>query len=65
MLIFSAGLFVPWFTGYFNLTDAAEPVFMTVLPALVVWFLALTAVYRFRLFERALGLDAMPESERR
>jgi cation-transporting ATPase E len=54
--VFSAGLFVPAFTGYFGLTDAADPVFRTVLPALVVWFLLLSAVYRSRLLERALGL---------
>jgi cation-transporting P-type ATPase E len=53
---FSAGLFVPAFTGYFGLTDAADPVFRTVLPALVVWFAVLSAVYRARLLERALGL---------
>ncbi|SES69385.1 HAD-IC family P-type ATPase [Geodermatophilus poikilotrophus] len=53
---FSAGLFVPAFTGYFGLTDAADPVFRTVLPALVVWFVLLSAVYRARLLERALGL---------
>jgi cation-transporting ATPase E len=49
-------LFVPWFTDYFGLTDAAEPVFQTVLPALLVWFGVLSAVYRFRLLDRALGL---------
>ena len=54
--VFSAGLFVPAFTGYFGLTDAADPVFRTVLPALVVWFLLLSAVYRARLLDRALGL---------
>ena len=53
----SALLFVPWFTGYFGLTEAAEPVFETVLPALVLWFLVLTAAYRFRLLDRALGLE--------
>jgi cation-transporting P-type ATPase E len=31
-------------------------VFTTVLPALVLWFAVLSAVYRFRLLERALGL---------
>jgi cation-transporting ATPase E len=59
---FSAGLFVPAFTGYFGLTDAADPVFRTVLPALVVWFAVLSTVYRARLLERALGL-APPERE--
>jgi cation-transporting P-type ATPase E len=53
---FSAGLFVPAFTTYFGLTDAADPVFFTVLPALVLWFAALSAAFRFRLLDRALGL---------
>ncbi|MGY1651051.1 HAD-IC family P-type ATPase [Geodermatophilus sp. SYSU D01119] len=56
VVVFSAGLFWPAFTDYFGLTDAAEPVFQTVLPALVLWFAVLTAVYRLRLLERALGL---------
>ncbi|WP_138732196.1 HAD-IC family P-type ATPase [Modestobacter excelsi] len=57
-LAFSGGLFVPWFTDWFGLTHAADPVFRTVLPALVVWFALLSAVYRFRVLERALGLAA-------
>ncbi|WP_305852282.1 HAD-IC family P-type ATPase [Blastococcus sp. PRF04-17] len=61
---FTAGLLMPWFTDYFGLTEAAEPVFETVLPALVLWFLALTAAYRFRLLDRALGLDLLPEHGR-
>jgi multisubunit Na+/H+ antiporter MnhC subunit len=36
--------------------DAADPVFRTVLPALVIWFALLSAAYRLRLLERALGL---------
>ena len=61
VVAFSAGLFSPWFTGYFGLTEAAEPVFETVLPALVLWFLVLTAAYRARLLDRALGLDLLAE----
>ena len=48
VVVFSGLLFVPWFTDYFGLTDAADPVFRTVLPALVLWFALLTAAYRFR-----------------
>lgn len=62
VLAFSGLLFVPWFTDYFGLTEAAEPVFETVLPALVLWFLVLTAVYRLRLLDRVLGLDLLEES---
>ncbi|WP_250009881.1 hypothetical protein [Actinoplanes sp. M2I2] len=32
----------------------AEPVFSLVLPAMVLWFAALSAVFRSRLVERAL-----------
>jgi cation-transporting ATPase E len=60
VLTFSAGLFVPWFTEYFGLTDAADPVFRTVLPALLVWFVLLGAAYRFRVLERLLGLSQLP-----
>ncbi|MBM7804334.1 cation-transporting ATPase E [Geodermatophilus bullaregiensis] len=56
VVAFTALLFVPVLTSYFGLTDAADPVFRTVLPALLLWFAILTAVYRFRLLERALGL---------
>jgi cation-transporting P-type ATPase E len=58
---FSAGLFVPAFTTYFGLTDAADPVFFTVLPALVLWFVLLSAAYRYRLLDRALGLAQLPQ----
>ena len=61
VVVFSAGLYLPAFTDYFGVTDAARPVFEAVLPALVVWFVLLSAVYRFRLLDRALGL-APPES---
>ena len=57
VVAFTAGLFAPAFTGYFGLTHAADPVFTTVLPALVLWFALLSAVYRLRLLERALGLE--------
>jgi cation-transporting ATPase E len=56
VVTFSGLLFVPWFTDYFGLTDAADPVFRTVLPALLIWFGLMTAAYRFRVLERALGL---------
>jgi cation-transporting ATPase E len=63
VVTFSGLLFVPWFTAYFGLTDAAKPVFQTVLPALVVWFALLTAAYRFRVLERVLGLARLSGSE--
>ena len=63
VVAFSGLLFVPWFTDYFGLTDAADPVFRTVLPALVIWFALLTAAYRFRVLDRALGLGHLPEAQ--
>jgi cation-transporting ATPase E len=58
---FAGMLFVPAFTAYFGLTDAADPVFFTVLPALLLWFVLLSAAYRFRLLDRALGLAKLSE----
>jgi cation-transporting ATPase E len=58
--VFTGGLFVPAVSDYFGLTGAADPVFFTVLPALVVWFLVLSAAYRLRLLDRALGLAHLP-----
>ena len=52
----TAGLYVPWFTTYFGLADASQPMFTLVLPALVLWFAVLSAVFRYRLLERALGV---------
>jgi cation-transporting ATPase E len=60
---FSAGLFVTAFTDYFGLTGAADPVFVTVLPALVIWFLLLSVAYRFRLLDRALGVSRLPDQD--
>ncbi|MCW2742796.1 MAG: ATPase, P-type (transporting), superfamily, subfamily [Blastococcus sp.] len=60
VVAFSGLLFLPWFTTYFGLTHAADPVFRTVLPALVVWFALLSAAYRLRLLDGALGLANLP-----
>jgi cation-transporting P-type ATPase E len=57
---FIAVLFVPALSDYFGLTGPAAPVFTIVLPALVLWFAALTVVYRLRLLDRVLGLDQLP-----
>jgi cation-transporting ATPase E len=57
-------LFVPVLSDYFGLTGPARPVFTIVLPALVLWFGALTVAYRFRLLDRLLGLDKLPRPAR-
>ena len=57
--VFAAVLFVPALSTYFGLTGLVPPVFTIVLPALVLWFAALSAAYRFRLLDRVLGLDEL------
>ena len=57
---FVAVLFVPTLSDYFGLTGPARPIYTIVLPALVLWFATLTAVYRLRLLDRILGLDQLP-----
>jgi cation-transporting ATPase E len=64
VLLLGAVLFVPVLYNYFGLTDAAEPVFEVVLPALLIWFALLSAAYRFRLLDRVLGLDDLPPAGR-
>ena len=53
-------LFTPALSSYFGLTDPAGPIWTTVVPGLVLWFLALSAVFRWRLMDRILGLDTLP-----
>ncbi len=65
VVVFAGVLFVPALSTYFGLTGPARPVFTTVLPALVLWFGALSAAYRFRLIDRVLGLDEIPTSPTR
>jgi cation-transporting ATPase E len=62
--LLGAVLFVPVLSNYFGLTDAAAPVFDTVLPALAIWFVLLSVAYRVRLLDRVLGLDDLPEARR-
>jgi cation-transporting P-type ATPase E len=57
---FAGVLFVPALSTYFGLTGPAPPVFTAVLPALLLWFTALSAAYRFRLLDRVLGLSELP-----
>jgi len=62
LVAFGLVLFVPVLSDYFGLTGPARPVFTTVLPALALWFVVLSAAYRLRLLDRVLGLDALPRS---
>jgi cation-transporting P-type ATPase E len=63
--VFVIVLFVPALSDYFGLTGPAPPVFRAVLPALVLWFGAMTAAYRLRLLDRILGLGELPTTEAR
>jgi cation-transporting ATPase E len=59
IVVFTAVLFVPALWTYFGLTGPAAPVFSIVLPALVLWFAALTVAFRLRLLDHVLGLDEL------
>lgn len=59
IVVFFGVLFVPALSTYFGLTGHSAPVFVIVLPALVLWFVALTAAFRLRLLDRVLGLDGL------
>jgi cation-transporting ATPase E len=54
---FAAVVLVPTLYTYFGLTAANTFVFRIVGSAVVLWFAALSAAYRFRLLDRILGLD--------
>ena len=56
LAVLVAALFTPAVSDYFGLTGAAPPVYTTVLPVLVIWFVALAAAYRYRVLDRLLGL---------
>jgi len=60
VVVFAAVLFTPTLSDYFGLTGPAPPMFVVVLPALGLWFVALTAAFRVRLLDRVLGLDQLP-----
>jgi cation-transporting ATPase E len=57
-----AALVVPDLSDYFGLTKAVPIVYALVLPALLVWFLALAAAYRLRLMDRLLGLPDLADA---
>src|SRR5690349_5338052 len=57
LAVFAAVLFVPTLYDYFGLTAGNSFVLAVCLITLVLWFGALSAAYRFRLLDRALGLD--------
>ena len=63
LVAFAAVLFVPSLYRYFGLTGPAPQIFYAVLPAVALWFVALSAAYRFRLMDRLLGLGSLPEQK--
>ena len=52
-------LVVPVLRTYFGLTEPVPIVYAMVLPALVLWFLTLSAAYRYRALDRILGLQEL------
>jgi cation-transporting ATPase E len=59
-------LVVPTLRDYFGLTRPVPIVYRTALPMLLLWFVALAGAYRFRLFDRLLGLGDLlvrPDAE--
>jgi cation-transporting ATPase E len=64
LAVLVGALFTPAVSDYFGLTGAAPPVYTTVLPVLAIWFVALTAAYRFRVLDRLLGLRHLPATSR-
>ncbi len=56
----TAVIFVPALYTYFGLTGPSPRVFAAVLPATALWFVILSAAYRFRVLERVLGLGSLP-----
>lgn len=60
LALLSAVLFIPTLSTYFGLTQAAGPVYDLAMPGLVVWFIVLYACFRFRAYDRVLGLEDLP-----
>ncbi|WP_203824995.1 HAD-IC family P-type ATPase [Actinoplanes palleronii] len=56
IVVFLVVINVPVLWSYFGLIGHARPVAAIVPPALLIWFLALTAAFRFKLLDRALGV---------
>jgi len=61
LVAFVAILFVPTLYDYFGLTAGNSFVFGIVGVAVVLWFAALSAAYRFRLLDRILGFEHLPD----
>ncbi len=60
LVAFAAVLFFGPLYRYFGLTGPAPEIFAAVLPAVALWFVTLSAAYRFRLLDRLLGLGSLP-----
>ena len=60
LIALTAVVFVPTLYTYFGLTGPSPQVFAVVLPAAALWFVTLSAAYRFRILDRVLGLGSLP-----
>jgi cation-transporting ATPase E len=59
LAVLVGALMTPALSDYFGLTGPARPVYETVLPMLLLWFLTLWVIYRFRIFDRVLGVQGV------
>jgi cation-transporting P-type ATPase E len=57
--VFAAVLVTPALSDYFGLAGPGPAVLITMIPALLLLFAALTVAFRVRLLERILGLDKL------
>jgi cation-transporting P-type ATPase E len=64
LLAFVGVLYTPALSDYFGLTGPSRQMLVTVIPALVIWFAALSAAYRWRVLDRLLGVDELPSGIR-
>ncbi|MCW2717195.1 HAD-IC family P-type ATPase [Pseudonocardia sp.] len=60
LVAFVGVLYTPFLSDYFGLTGPARPMVVAVIPALVLWFVALSAAYRWRVLDRLLGIGELP-----
>ena len=60
LVAFGAVVFTPTLSDYFGLTGPARPVFVIVIPGLVIWFVAVSLVLRLRLLDRVLAIGELP-----
>ncbi len=64
LVAFVGVLYTPVLSDYFGLTGPSRPMLVTVIPALAIWFVVLSAAYRWRVLDRLLGVDELRSAPR-